>query len=254
MFYEFRNVGDAEYLRIDTENNMNFPKHIHQSYEIIHMTAGEMKVTVDQNEYTLVEGDALFVFPNQVHSLQSEHSDHVTFIFSPLLVNSYFSVVKDKVPVRPVFRPSPDVVSALYSLSQQSPVLRKKGALYLFCADFDKTASYVPRSYRSAQFSEIFAFIEDNYTGECSLEDAAREIGMNYSYISRDFKKLAGMCFNEYVNLLRLNKASYLLKNTKMTITECALESGFRSTHTFNRNFKKRYKATPYQYRKAFGR
>lgn len=254
MFYEFRNIGDAEYLRIDTENNMNFPKHIHQSYEIILMTGGDMKVTVDCNEYRLEEGDALFVFPNQVHSLQSEHSEHVTFIFSPFLVNSYFSVVKDKVPVCPVFRPSEAVVGALYSLSHGCSVLQKKGALYLFCADFDKEAEYVPRSCRSTQFSEIFAFIEDNYTGECSLEDAARQIGMNYSYISRDFKKTVGMCFNEYVNLLRLNKASYLLRNTKLSVTECALESGFRSTHTFNRNFKDRYDMTPYHYRKAFSR
>ena len=113
MFYEFRNIGDAEYLRIDTENNMNFPKHIHQSYEIILMTGGDMKVTVDCNEYRLEEGDALFVFPNQVHSLRSDKSEHITFVFSPLLVNAYFSKIKDKIPASPVFCPDEYIKKAL---------------------------------------------------------------------------------------------------------------------------------------------
>ena len=91
MFYEVRNVGGAEYFRKDTENNMNFPRHIHQSFEIILVTGGEMKASVDSETYTLKEGDALLIFPNQVHSISSEESSHVTYIFSPLLVNSFYS-------------------------------------------------------------------------------------------------------------------------------------------------------------------
>ena len=252
MFYEFRNIGDAEYVRVDTENNMNYPKHIHQSFEIMLLTGGTMDVTVDSRVYTLEAGDALFVFPNQVHSLQSEKSEHITFIFSPLLVNAYFSKHKGTVPVDCKFRPSGDIVKALYALTPECSVLRKKGTLYSFCAQFDETAEYTERSYRNSQFLEIFSFIENNYTGECSLRTAAKELGMNYSYISRDFKKLVGICFNEYVNIMRLNRASYLLKNTKLSVTECALESGFKSTHTFNRNFKEQWDITPHQYRKTY--
>ena len=252
MFYEFRNVGGAEYLRIDTENNMNFPKHIHQSFEIILVTGGRMEAAVDSAVYTLEKDDALFIFPNQVHSLRSEKSEHITFIFSPLLVNAYMAELKDTVPLNGKFRPPEDMINALCSLSPDCSVLKKKGTLYSFCAMFDETAEYTARNYKNSQFFEVFSFIENNYTGECSLHDAAKSMGMNYSYISRDFKKLVGICFNEYVNLMRLNRASYLLKNTKLSVTECALESGFKSTHTFNRNFIQRYGVTPYKYRKAF--
>ena len=86
--------------------------------------------------------------------------------------------------------------------------------------------------------------------GECTLSDAVERVGMNYSYISRNFKKLVGMSFNDYVNLMRLNQACYLLKNTDRSITDCGYESGFRSIHTFNRNFKERYGISPQQYRK----
>lgn len=251
MFYEFRNIGDVEYVRVDTENNMNFPKHIHQSFEIMLVTDGELSVTVDRREYTLEEGDAVFVFPNQVHSLRSEKSEHITFVFSPLLVNAYFSKVKDVVPENPVFRPDGYMTKALFSLSPGSPVIQKKGVLYSVCAEFDKGTGYIPPDYKNRHFFEIFSYIENNYTKECSLSEAAKQIGMNYSYISRDFTRLVGMSFNEYVNLMRLNMACHLLKNTEYSITECSLESGFGSTHTFSRIFREHYGITPYKYRKS---
>ena len=251
MFYEFRNIGDSEYVRVDTENNMNYPKHIHQSFEIMLVTDGEMQISVDQNSYTLNKGDAIFIFPNQVHSLNSEKSEHITYVFSPLLVNAYSSKLKNKVPADPVFRPDEYVVKALGALSADSSVMLKKGVLYSVCAAFDKGAEYVPPNYKNRHLFEIFSYIENNYTKECSLGEAAKQIGMNYSYISRDFARLVGMSFNDYVNLMRLNMACHLLKNTEYSITECALESGFGSTHTFNRNFKERYGITPYKYRKS---
>lgn len=251
MFYEFRNIGDSEYVRVDTENNMNFPRHIHQSFEIMFVTDGTIDVTVDRREYALKKGDAIFIFPNQVHSLKSEKSEHITFVFSPLLVNAYFIGIKDKVPDNPVFCPDGYITKALYSLSSDSSVILKKGVLYSVCAEFDKNTKYVPPDYKSRHFYEIFSYIENNYTKECSLSEAAKQIGMNYSYVSRDFSRLVGMSFNDYVNIMRLNMACHLLKNTEFSITECALESGFGSTHTFNRNFKKQYGITPFQYRKS---
>ena len=34
MFHEPRNVGNSGYFRVGRENNMNYPKHIHNSFEI----------------------------------------------------------------------------------------------------------------------------------------------------------------------------------------------------------------------------
>lgn len=249
MFYETRNTGDSEHLRVDTENNMNFPRHIHNSYEIILMLGGEMNVTVDMDDYTLRDGDALMIFPNQIHSLSSEQSEHITFAFSPLLVSAYSTKLSDKIPADGKFRMPEHLKDALCALGSDSTVVEKKGALYSVCAFFDKTAEYKPRSSGSEPFFRIFTFVENNYTSECSLYDAVREVGMNYAYVSRMFKRLVGVSYNEYVNMLRLDRACYLMENTTKSITECALESGFSSTHTFNRNFKEHYGITPYKYR-----
>ena len=57
------------------------------------------------------------------------------------------------------------------------------------------------------------------------------------------------MSYNSYVNVCRLNNAGYLLKNFDLSILECAIESGYKSLRSFNRNFKEYFGMTPIEYR-----
>ncbi|MBO5019498.1 MAG: AraC family transcriptional regulator, partial [Clostridia bacterium] len=66
----------------------------------------------------------------------------------------------------------------------------------------------------------------------------------------RFFKNMIGISFNRYVINYRLSHACYLLNNTDSSIINCAIDSGFYSIRTFNRNFKTQYGITPEEYRK----
>ncbi|MBQ7900574.1 MAG: helix-turn-helix transcriptional regulator [Clostridia bacterium] len=44
-------------------------------------------------------------------------------------------------------------------------------------------------------------------------------------------------------------KACYMLNNTNCTVIQCALDCGFTSLRSFNRNFKLQTSLTPQQYR-----
>ena len=70
-------------------------------------------------------------------------------------------------------------------------------------------------------------------------------------YLCYVFKKYTGVTMTEYLNSARLNYAADLLKSTNKTVSEIALESGFSSTSYFNVIFKKRFRVTPKQMRKA---
>ena len=97
---------------------------------------------------------------------------------------------------------------------------------------------------------KIFQFVEENFSGECSLEKLSTQIGYDYAYLSRYFKKTTELTFNAYVIQHRLNHACYLMENTDLPIVQCAYESGFKSLRSFNRCFKDNYQITPSQYRK----
>ena len=59
------------------------------------------------------------------------------------------------------------------------------------------------------------------------------------------------MTFGEFVLVYRLETATRLLDDTKKSITEVALESGFQSVRNFNRAFRKKMKISPSEYRRA---
>lgn len=210
-----------------------------------------MQVTVDEKTFTLKEKQALLTFPNQLHSLSSQKSEHILCIFSPDIVKAYFNKTNGTLPVSNIFTPDKYLINALKKLSNDSPVCEKKGLLYSFCAQFDKNAEYTTKKYyKDKLLYKIFAYVENNFSGECTLEKLASQTGYNYTYLSRFFKNAVKISFNSYVTGYRLSHACYLLDNTDTTIINCAVDSGFESIRTFNRNFKAYYGITPNEYLK----
>ncbi len=250
MFYQFDHLGSPEYLKVETGRNFSFSAHLHQCFEVIVILSGEMEITIDRQDYLLKKGEALLVFPNQIHSLSSGNSKHLLCIFSPNIVQAYVNKVADKLPINNKFIPNKYFVDCLARLNDSSTSVDKKGVLYSICGQFDRTASYKQIETDNKKILyRIFDFVEKNYTGDCSLANLAKNTGYDYAYLSRLFKKTVGISFNTYVNHCRLSHACYLLQNMPQPIIECAYESGFSSLRSFNRNFYKYFNLTPKEYR-----
>ena len=99
MLYESKNSLHSELFKIERGRDFNFPMHLHASFELITVSSGEMVITIDQTNYLLKSGNALLVFPNQLHSLSTnKHSEHLLCIFSPQLVKAYKSTLLNKLP------------------------------------------------------------------------------------------------------------------------------------------------------------
>jgi AraC-like DNA-binding protein len=57
------------------------------------------------------------------------------------------------------------------------------------------------------------------------------------------------MRFNDYLNLVRVNRAKFMLQNYSMTLKEIAANCCYTDTAYFCRVFKKISKVTPTEYR-----
>jgi len=250
VFYQYNHFGTAEYFRKEYGENFSFPMHLHNSFELITVMSGEMTVTVDDCEYTLNCGESVLVFPNQLHSLQSRSSKHMLCIFSPELVKAYSSKIRSRVPEKNSFSVDDYLIKALDNLLPSASVTEKKGVLYFLCAQFEKNVQYRERNkFEDDLLYRIFEFVEQNHAKDCSLSELSAKTGYSYSYLSRCFKKSTGISFNSYVNQYKISNACYLLRNTDYSILRCALESGYKSLRSFNRNFFASLGITPGQYR-----
>ena len=253
MFYQTEHIGTADYFKIEQKENFSFPPHLHQSFELILIDFGEMLVTIDDTPYLLHQNESVLIFPDQIHSLNSTSSQHTLFIFSPQIIQAFFTEKSGKLPTKNAFSLPPYVISSLRALTPQSSKLEMKGTLYSVCALFDQQTDFFEvESTKKNLLVNILYYIEKNFAGDCSLTTLSAGVGYNPEYISRFFSRKMGMSYNHYVNSRRLNHAAHLLTNTDDTCLHCALDSGYTSLRSFNRNFKVHFGITPREYRNQY--
>ncbi len=247
MLYELKHPIISDYFKIEKGHNYNFPPHIHRHFEFIAVTDGELTVTVGQREYVLSKRRALLIFPNQIHALVSKkENSHILCIFSPELVKAFSKNVSSKLPTDNSFEVSEFYVDRLKR--GDFDTIDAKGFLYSVCGEFAKDAKYIDTERQSTDLLlRILAFVEENRNGECTLKKLSESISYDYAYLSKYFKRTVGISFCDYVNAYRLGDACYLLKNTTKPITDIALECGYKSIRSFNRNFKQSFGVTPKQ-------
>ena len=250
MIYEFSNFGTIQDFFTKSGENLSFYEHMHNSFELFLVLDGETNVTIDNNNYILHSGEAVLIFPHQPHSFLSEKSKHTYWLFSQELIKAFSTQVHFKIPTSNKFTPSRKAIEMLFSTNESDSTLKKKGVLYYLISEFDKEASYIEKNKIDADFLDnALEFIENNYSGDCTLSNAAISLGYSYSYISRHFQKSFGISFNSFVNQFRISKACYLLKNTDLSVLECSMECGYSSIYSFMRNFKSICNVTPSEYR-----
>lgn len=251
MFYESHNSLYSDLLKIETGEDFSFPPHLHSSFEFVTVTDGEMLVNVDKKQYYLKDGEALLIFPNQMHSLSTpEHSRHLLCIFSPKLVQAYSNVFLAKRPVDHKFYPDSFYIKQLSEFVYRKSSLKAKGLLYSLCDEFDSNAVYTDHdSEKENLLLKIFQFVETNYNKTCTLDALSEHISYHSVYLSRYFKRCTGLSYTDYVNRYRVNEAGYILKNSDTNILQIAYDCGFESLRSFNRNFKSIMGVTPSEFR-----
>lgn len=84
-----------------------------------------------------------------------------------------------------------------------------------------------------------------------SLGQAASIACLAPEYFSRIFTREMGISFREFVVTVRLERASYFLRETDMSIGEIAESLGYDSVFLFSRQFKLRYAVPPSRLRKS---
>ena len=250
MIYEFQHFGSSEYFRKEAGKNLNFPNHLHQSFEVVTILSGSTNITIDNKLHRLHPNDSVLIFPNQIHSFECNECEHLLYIFSPELVKSFSTKTSKKIPINNFFKLDNYFLDAYKKLSENDSKIKKKGMLYLICASFDEQAEYVEKCNEDKNLLHtIFNFVETNYDKDCSLEHLSLKTTYSYSYLSRYFKNTVGISFNAYVNQYRISKACYILTNSNCSILQCALECGYNSLRSFNRNFMSILSVSPKEYR-----
>ncbi len=121
--------------------------------------------------------------------------------------------------------------------------------LQRYCRLRGRTPS--PRiGFPSQRLGRVIDYIHVNLDQDLSLNCLADIACLSTYHFARTFKKAIGRAPHQYVMQCRLEKARILLTTTDRSITQIALDTGWRNPSTFSTIFKAQAGMVPSKYRK----
>ncbi len=100
------------------------------------------------------------------------------------------------------------------------------------------------------KLQEVREYLDSNYESRITLEQMAEFAGMSKGYFCTKFKQNTGKSFVDYLNLLRIEKATVALSNSDAPVIDISLSVGFEDVNYFCRVFKRYMGVSPSGYRK----
>ncbi len=255
----------------------SYPAHWHSYGEIVLVGSGDKNVfRVNQRTYTLTEGDFLLIWPMEAHEIvDADRENSLVIQFSNVFINSLFDLQRIMHFYRSLHvlcvNAHPRLVSDLQAVTAQMKEIYLSAApnrelrccmlLMKFMLTLDQHreefASEIkngdPYSYADTTIHRMIMvtdYIKNNLTADDLSQGAmARLAGVSRDYFSRLFHNITGMNYSRWLNTIRLEKATELLLDPDMTLTEIAMNSGFQSISSFNRVFREEKGMSPREYR-----
>lgn len=123
------------------------------------------------------------------------------------------------------------------------------------CAGFleQLKAGYTAAGQKSELIGRVKEFINEQYMNpDLNLNYAANQFQFSAPYLSKLFKSIQHVSVIDYILHVRVEKAKELIVSGKNTIDEVAGKTGFSSSTSFIRAFKKVTGMTPGQYREMY--
>ena len=260
MYFETKRSIERNYIYTQSDENLSFIGHVHNSYEFITVLEGELECTVYQNSFNLKPGKAMLVLPNHVHGYKTEnYSRSFLCVFSSDYVTEFYNEIKNG------SWGGGNGVYALFDYTDQgemSLLNNKKtnrfllsAVLYGICGRaYDNMAKHVDTGKDGELAIKLLYYIQQNYDKVINLKRISAEMGYNYTYPSNMFNKIFGCGFSKFVNRFKANNAAELLRTTNMSMVQISNVCGFESIRSFNEQFKLCYGVTPSDYRAYRGR
>lgn len=249
-------------LEIYTKKNTTLPPHLHKYLECIYVTEGRLRLGFGEKWEELEPHDLALIFPDMIHQflVEEEEVSHAIYMLgTSALAGSFAGILQKYYPRTPVIRRErvhPDIIYGMNTL------LCSENASYYF--DLQQAyfqillARALPECQllekREQKFSDLpwqmVSYISQHFMEEVSLPAMAYELGASPYVLSRIFSSVFHTNFNQYLNEIRLDYASGLLRTTERSITDIMIDAGFNSQTTFNRVFREKYHISPRDYRK----
>ncbi|MEM7145660.1 MAG: AraC family transcriptional regulator [Verrucomicrobiota bacterium] len=227
----------------------------HGRFVLIFNLEGTGSIGVEKNAHQFAEGDALLIFPHQLHY--------------------YLKIPEEFCWYYITFELPREATNPIHELRDETRALNEDCVLLLreFMGTYSRSGSKwelgialilrnlllkiaeqpAPSDEDEDDGSTIVkdakTFIYNNLDVNFSIADIAKQVGFSESYLRARFKDETGISLWQFILAAKVSHAANLLRTTDHKIGEISKACGFDSQLSFARAFKRAFGFSPRQYR-----
>ena len=234
---------------------------LERDYYILHIVEkGKGILDVDGKKAPFKEGDIFLVPPHIKVAYSADEKDPCKYYwvaYSGLMANEL--TVKTGLTVGNNYVISPIKFSnVLQKIKEMNEIAtnisgveyKLLGHLYiLFSELLNENESLLGQEKNHVH--KAIEYLQIHYQEELRINDLAKTLLLDRTYLYRLFKQQTGLSIKEYLINLRMEKAKELIANTNQSLREISLLVGYSSYLSFSNTFKDKVRMTPNSFRKT---
>ncbi len=229
-------------------------EHYHKGHEIYCMTEGECGYFIDDRLYDVHAGDVVFLPAGTIHRTIYPDAPHsrllinFTSVYLPSLIEGETARMKHVYHSPKIYA---KVVDALKKIEQEWAKPDCYSDDLIISLTVEIMTLLVREGVREEEeeptlATEAVKYIRQNFAEDVRLSVVAESLNVSAEHLSRVFKQKTGFGFNEYLTLVRLQKAEEMLEyEAGLSVSEVAFACGFNDANYFSHRFKQHYGHSP---------
>ena len=232
-------------------------QHWHENYELLLVTEGALVLHYQGLRFTAHEGDMLCINPNDIHML-SLHPDYsfswhdCIHIHPSLLENSGFTAEKfrlfpliRKTEANNYYRRFVNTFSRKQTTDLEIHNFRIRSEALALIGFLLDNFSHTPSSQRLninenlAIIKHLISYIQAHLNEPITLEILSKEVNYSKAYVCRIIRTYMNTTAVDLINILRCQRAQFLLLREGISVSECVGRCGFNTFSYFSKTYYK---------------
>ena len=264
--HEYHEIRDPDFPVIFHRDRLpaggSILSHWHGNIELLCFLSGRGVVTIDGTEIPVGPGDIAIIDANRLHQVTAVD----VLFYHCLIIDRGFCErfgfpigrvrLQTKTDNRWLRSHYDQLVNELerqrsfHKVAVQAILLLILSRLYRNFTEVE-AGSVIPepdvggRQARLNMVRSAIDYLNVHYAEALTIDEICQEIGFSKYYFCRVFRAVTGKTVVDYLNLLRCEKAQYLLSSGKCNAQESAERCGFRNNSYFTKIYKRQIGELP---------
>lgn len=233
-----------------------------RSYYLIHfILEGKGEFYVNNTNYKLSAGQGFLIEPDYQTVYMADGEEPWTYIWVGFSGESADSIISalGLSQEQPVFS-SPEseklksyvmeMIRHNHSSAEES--FYTLGMLFLFLSTIaGSNKDILPQTEGNTYVNQAISYIQNHISEPLQVDEIARYVGLNRSYLNMLFKQHTGLSPLKYIQRFRLTKAKHLLESSRLSVSAIAYSCGYQRPESLIKIFRQTAGISPAAYRRA---